>query len=93
MEVGGLARLERPLMVIYICCLFGCCMIGQLCAFSGSLKADGFLSIRLEAKSSCSGVGLGGRISRVFTSSLNQRIARNVAQGYGLESVSVRERQ
>ncbi len=47
----------------------------------------------LEVDSICSGVGLGARMSRVLASSINHLLARDVARGPGLESVSVRERE
>jgi len=42
----------------------------------------------LEFERSCSGVGLGVGISRLLAKSPSQRLARSVARGLGLESVS-----
>ena len=42
---------------------------------------------------SCSGVGPGGRVSRALAKCPSHRLARNADQGFGLESVSVRERR
>ncbi len=42
---------------------------------------------------SCSGVSLGGRVARVLAKSPSHRATKNVDRGFGLESVSVRERR
>ena len=44
-------------------------------------------------KRSRSGEGTSGRISIVLVNSPSHRLARNVDRGFGLESVSVRERR
>ena len=49
------------------------------------------MSSCFEVERSRSGVGPGGRISRVLANSPNQRLGRNVARRLNLNSVSVKE--
>jgi hypothetical protein len=51
------------------------------------------MSSCLEAERSCSSVGPGDKISILLANSSSQRLARNVARGSGLDSVSVRKKK
>ena len=89
--VDGLVRLVRPLMVmcmgfliVDVKCLAN---LARSAVFS---KKVGISSCFLDERS-CSGVGLGGRMSRVLANSPCHRLAKDVDRGFGLESVSVRK--
>ena len=94
MVVGDLSSLVRPLMLTFM----GCFIVVVVCSVSLVRSAVIFskqvvVSNCLEAERSCRGVGLGYSVSRVLANSLNQRLARSLARGFGLEIVSVRERK
>ena len=81
--VGCLARLVCPLMVT---CM-GCLIAGVVClanlARSAVLSKQLVMSGCVVVERSCSGVGPGGRISRVIANSPNQWLAKNVDRGFG----------
>ena len=91
--MDGLLRLVRPLIVTYR----GCLVVRVVCSASLISSADFSNQVVISGcfvnERSCSGVGPSGRVSRVLSMSPNHSAAKNVDWGFGLESVSVRERK
>ena len=77
--VGGLARLVRLLMMKWMSCLIVDLVCSANFSRSNVFSNQVFMSGCLQVERSCSGVGLGDRISRVLTDSPIQSLARNVA--------------
>jgi hypothetical protein len=75
----------------------GCLIVGIVCSInltrSAVFSKQVVMSSCLEAERSCNGVGHGDRMSRLLANSPSQWLARNVARGSSLESVSVRRRK
>jgi hypothetical protein len=88
--VCGLARLVRSLMVTCMGFIVGVMCIVLLVPLAVPSRQVVNISGCLEAKKSCSGVGLGSRIAREFDSTSCQRLVTTVDRGSGLNSVSVR---
>jgi hypothetical protein len=91
--VGGLARLRRPLMVTCIYCIIMVFASSANLALSTVLSKQVVMSNCLEAEKRCSGMDPRGRILRLFAKRPIRRLARNAARGFGLERVSIRERE
>jgi len=83
-------------MRLFIVTCMGCLVVSVTCSVSLARSAvfskEAVMFGCFVDERSCSGVGLGDRVSRVLANSSSHRLARNMDRGFGLESVSVRER-
>ena len=91
--VDGLLCLVRPFIVTCMCCLVVSVVCSVSLARSVIFSKQVVMSCCFVDERSCSGVGPGGRVSRALAKCPSHRLARNADQGFGLESVSVRERR
>ena len=91
--VDSLLRLMRPLIVT----CRGCLVVRVVCSAnlvrSAVFSKHVVMSGCFVDERSCRGVGHGGRVARVLAKSPSNRAATNVSRGFGLKSVSVRERR
>ena len=71
------------------CC--ECGVLGQPCTFCRFSKQVVMSGCFVDERS-CSGVGPGGRVSRVLANGPSHRAAKNVDRRVGLDSMNVRER-
>ena len=85
------------LVRLFIVTCMSCLVASAACSVSLARSAVFFNQVVMSAcfvhERSYSGVGHGGRVSRVLANSPSHRLARNVDWGFGLEIVSARERR
>ena len=86
-------RLVRLFIVTCMSCLVASAACSVSLARSAVFLKQVVMSGCFVDKKSCSGVGPGGRVSRVLANSSSHRLARNVEREFDFRSVSMRERR